>query len=458
MIPWVALLVASALHFVDVGREAGLDVVTYCGGADKNHILESTGTGVLVLDYDRDGLIDLYFINAHRFLPSAERETHTSVLYRNRGDGTFIDVTHAAGVATELFGQGGAVGDVDRDGLPDIYVTAFGANRLFRNNGDGTFSDWSTRARVDHEAWSLGASFFDADGDGDHDLIVGSYLTASWDDVEGARRSRKWRGKVEVLDGPKGLSLASNVFYRNRGDGTFDDETTAAGFEAGGEYFAMGIATFDADRDGDIDVYIANDSTPNTLYRNRGDGTFDEQGVVSGAALSADGNTQGSMGVHVGDIDRDGRFEIAVTNFAHDYYTLYHPVTDGLYVDASFEHGIATATFRPLGWGTLFVDVDHDADLDLFFANGHIYPQVDADASLGESYLQPNQLFLYEDGRYVDAGEAAGPGLAIAASSTPSTCTPSSSVYFSRKRCTSSGMSSRRSRSGGSWIWMTFSR
>jgi hypothetical protein len=409
----VLLSLLLTVQFVDVARGAGLTVVTYCGGEQKNHILESTGNGVLVFDYDGDGFIDLYFVNAERFSEAGEREPRTSVLYRNRGDGTFDDVTDGARVGTSFFGQGGAIGDVDGDGLPDLYLTAWGEDLLFRNNGDGTFSDWTARSGLSASGWSIGASFFDADGDSDLDLFVARYLEASWEEVRTARRVRRWRGKVDVLDGPKGLRGAGNVFYLNAGDGTFRDRTKEAGFETGSERYSMGVVTFDFDHDLDVDVYVANDSTPNALYRNRGDGTFEEVGMEMGAAFNADGQSQGSMGVDAGDFDNDGWIDLVVTNFAHDYYTLYRNLEGKLFVDESFGRGLALPTFAPLGWGALFLDVDHDRDLDLFFANGHIYPQVDDDPSLGETYGQRNQLLLSEGGRYVDSTDEAGEGFEV---------------------------------------------
>lgn len=406
------LLTASAdrrpVAFADSTDAAGLTVVTYSGGSEKNHILESTGNGVVVFDYNLDGLQDLYFVNAWRLLEPEGVEKHTSVLYRNDGAGAFTDVTDRAGVATEIYGHGGCVGDVDDDGLPDLYVTAYGPNVLFRNHGDGTFAEVTDRAGVGDPRWSIGCTFFDADGDADLDLFVANYIDADWEEVLGARRTRRWRGMVEVLDGPKGLPGSKNTFYVNRGDGTFEEATSEAGFDPGGDSYSMGVTTFDYDNDGDVDVYVANDSTPNCLYRNRGDGTFEEVGTITGTAYSVNGTTQGSMGVHFGDYDGDGFFDVVVTNFANDYYNLYRNLDGRLFLDDSFDARVAVPTFVPLGWGTFFFDADNDTDLDLFFSNGHIYPQVDGDPALSESYRQKNQLFLNEDGRFQEVSETAG--------------------------------------------------
>ncbi|MFQ5789644.1 MAG: CRTAC1 family protein [Acidobacteriota bacterium] len=408
---------ARVPRFVDRTEEARLDVVTYSGGKDKNHILESTGNGVLVFDYDLDGFQDVYFVNAYRLPRRGEMEPHRSVLYRNNQDGTFTDVTAAAGVGAAMYGHGGSVGDIDGDGLPDLYLTAFGPNLLFRNNGDGTFSDRTEAAGTGDPGWSIGATFFDADGDGDQDLYVANYIRASWEEVHSARRTRRWRGKVEVLDGPKGLLGSSNTFYLNNGDGTFREATLEAGLTDGGEYYSMGVMSFDYDGDGDQDLYVANDSTPNCLYRNRGNGTFEEVATPTGSGFGADGQTQGSMGVHFGDYDGDGRFDLIVTNFANDYYTLYRNLGGELFLDDSFSTGIAVPTFVPLGWGTFFFDADNDTDLDLFFSNGHIYPQVDDDPTLNERYRQKNQLLLNEGGKFRDVSERAGEPFSLELSS-----------------------------------------
>ena len=415
-------------NFADRAAAAGLDLVSWSGSAEKPHILESTGNGVLALDYDGDGFQDLYFVAAYRLPcpgsaggeaahPDRTGDTPGSRLYRNRGDGTFADVTARSRAGLQVYGHGGCVGDADGDGLPDLYVTAFGPNVLLRNRGDGTFEDATAEAGVGDPGWSIGCAFLDADLDGDHDLYVANYIVATWDDVRAARRTRRWRGRVEVMDGPRGLPAAADTFYRNEGGGLFREATAAAGLAAADAGYSMAVAAFDPDHDGDRDLYVANDSTPNHLFRNRGDGTFEEVGTRAGCAYNADGEVQGSMGIAVGDWDGNGWADLVVTNFAHDYYTLYGNLDGQLFQDDSFRSGLAVPTYVPLGWSAIFLDADRDADLDLFLANGHIYPQVDDDPALNESYRQPNQLFLNDGGRLREVSAAAGEGFAVVESS-----------------------------------------
>ncbi|MDX1642790.1 MAG: CRTAC1 family protein [Thermoanaerobaculia bacterium] len=412
----LALADEVAPRFTDRAAERGLVAVAYSGGPDKAHILESTGNGVLVLDYDGDGDQDLYLVHALRLDEFGRRPAEPSRLYRNDGE-VFVDVSGRAGVGAGIYGHGGSVGDVDGDGLPDIYLTAYGANLLYRNNGDGTFDEIGVASGVAGDDWSIGATFFDADGDGDQDLYVANYIEAAWEEIVAARRTRRWRERVMVMDGPRGLPEAANRFYRNQGDGTFEEATEAAGLDDGGYGYSMGVVSFDYDRDGAPDLYVANDSTPNRLYRNSGGGLFEEVGAPAAVAYNADGRPQGSMGVGTGDADGDGWLDLAVTNFAHDYYTLYRNRRGEYFQDDSFAAGLALPTFRPLGWAALFFDADNDGDQDLFFSNGHIYPQVDEDPTLHESYRQPNQLLLNDGGRFRDASSAAGPGFAVVESS-----------------------------------------
>ncbi len=402
-----------SIQFVDGAQQAGLKVITYTGGPEKNHILESTGNGVLIIDFDRDYDQDLYFINAFSFPKPGQTKAHSNALYRNDGKGKFTDITASSGTDAAVYGQGGCVGDFDNDGLPDMYIANFGADILYHNNGNGTFTDVAKSTNASDPRWSIGCTFFDADRDGDQDLYVTNYIEATWEQIHSARRTRMWRGKVEVLDGPKGLPGSRNSFYLNNGNGTFKEATKEAGLLPGADYYSMGVVSLDYDNDGDLDLYVANDSTPNCLYRNRGNGTFEEIGTMTGAAYNAEGQEQGSMGVGVGDYDNDGWFDLVVTNFANDYYTLYRNLQGKFFQDESFAAGIAIPTFVPLGWGAIFIDVDHDADADLFFSNGHIYPQVNRDASLHESYKQKNQLLLNEKGKFREISASAGSGFQL---------------------------------------------
>ena len=407
---------ATRIEFVDIAQTAGLNVITYTGGVEKNHILESTGNGVLLFDFDGDSDQDIYFVNAFRFPKTGQTEPHSNVLYRNDGKNRFTDVTAAAGVGAAVYGQGGCIGDIENDGHPDLYITNFGPNILYRNNGNGTFADVTAQAKAGDARWSIGCSFFDADRDGDQDLYVTNYLDATWEQVHSAQRTRMWRGKVDVLDGPKGLPGSRDTFYLNNGNGTFTDATEKAGLAAGSGSYGMGVVSFDYDNDGDIDLYVANDSTPNCLYRNRGNGTFEEVGTITGAAYNADGQEQGSMGVEFGDYNNDGWFDLIVTNFAHDYDTLYKNLNGKFFQDESYTAGIAVPTFVDLGWGTFFMDFDRDQDLDLFITYGHIYPQVDRDPSLHETYKQKNKILLNENGKFKDITPQAGSGMQLAKS------------------------------------------
>lgn len=422
------LLLACALPSTGIAQEApplprfedrtdgsGLEVVTWSGGPAKDHILESAGNGVLVVDLDLDGWQDLYFVSALRFDEEGNTEIASSRLFRNGRDLTFSDITAAAGVGTEVFGSGGCVGDYDGDGWPDLYVTVLGDDILFRNNGDGTFSRVDTG--ISAPGWSTGAAFVDADGDGDPDLYVAGYIDTTIAEAHAAVRRRMWRGRVAVLDGPRGLRGDPNYYFVNNGDGTFSDATSASGLDPMSDHFSFAVLTFDADEDGDPDLYVANDSQGNALYVNHGDGTFTEEGMLAGIGYNANGTPQGSMGIDAGDIDNDGLPEVSVTNFASDSYTLYRSLGGGIFLDATFDTGIATATYTPLGWGTFFFDADLDGDQDLFYANGHLYVQVDEAPALEESYRQRNQLMLNEGGVFREITTEAGSGLAIVESS-----------------------------------------
>ncbi len=406
---------ASGLHFVDVTRQAGLDRVILAGRPDKDHLLDSAGNGVAWLDYDDDGWMDIYIVNAWRLEEDRIVERGKNALYRNRGDGTFEDVTDRAGVGGEgYWGAGVAVADYDGDGDVDILVTNFGPNVLYRNEGDGIFRNVAAEAGVESPGWNTGAVFFDADGDGDLDLYIAGYITCTMEEVLSARPTLDWKGVAKVAVGPFGLDGAPDHFFINEGNGRFREATEEAGMKDQTLGFGFAVRAADFDADGDIDVYVANDSDPNYMYRNEGGGRFQEVGLWTGTALDVNGAAQAGMGLAVGDVDGDTLFDIFVNNFSEDYSTLYRNVGDGFFEDVSEEAGVGSATFQSLAWGAVLADLDHDSDLDLVIATGHIYPQIDRFPEIGLSYLQRNQVFLNDGrGRFSEVTASAGPGFSL---------------------------------------------
>jgi len=380
--------------FTDVTAAAGLSGLhVVSGSAAKDYILETIGTGVAAFDFDNDGWQDLFFVNGSRLEGFPAGEAPLQRLLRNRGDGTFEDVTARSGLGAHFWGFGAATGDYDNDGMTDLYVTAWGPDRLFRNRGDGTFADVSEASGIRDDRWGASAAFADFDNDGLLDLFIANYV--SFDTKKVPRRADPerpcWYRGAMVMCGPTGLEAEADILYRNNGDGTFEDVTARAGIRTDIGMFGLGVAVADYDEDGDSDIYVANDATPNQLYRNRGDGTFDEVGAMSGVAYGSDGTEQGSMGTAFGDYDGDGRLDIVVTNFSHQSFQLYRYAGEGYFEDMTYPSGLAEATFLSLGWATGFFDMDNDGDLDIFFANGHVYPGVDA-MQIGTTYLQRNQF------------------------------------------------------------------
>lgn len=401
--------------FTDIAAQSGLTEPTYGGGPNKDHILESVGTGVALVDFDGDGLLDVFLPNAWVLdeEPPGVRLKGRSHLYRNTGTGRFVDVSNEAGVADDSWGCGVCAGDYDNDGHVDLYVTNFGPNRLYRNLGDGRFEEVAARAGVDDAGWGAGASFFDADNDGDLDLYVVNYIDCTMDEVLNAHRSTLWRGKIKVMNGPFGMRGGRDRFYRNKGDGTFEDATDAVGMTDLAEGYGLGVLASDLDQDGDVDVYVANDSNPNYLYRNEGNGMFKDIGLWSGAGVKADGVAQAGMGVDAADYDGDGLADIFVTNFAQDYSTLYRNGSGLNFEDVTALHSIKNVTFPYLSWGCSFLDMDLDAAVDLFVVNGHIYPQVDEHSELGEGYRQRPLVFRNHAGRFEDATAESGLSVSV---------------------------------------------
>ncbi len=405
-------------RFVEVGQEVGMTGVILAGGARKDHLLESTGTGCVWLDYDDDGDWDAYVVNSWRLdeEPSRVAEKGRNFLYRNNGDGTFTDVAREAGVDDDGWGCGACAADADNDGDVDLYVTNFGPNVFYRNNGDGTFKNDTETAGLTDPEWGAGAAFFDADNDGDLDLYVANYVQATVDDVLAARRSTTWRESVKVMVGPFGLRGGRDHFYRNNGDGTFTDATDAAGMTDLSESYGLGVVVSDLDDDGDPDVYVANDSNPNFLYRNDGDGTFTDVGSWSGAGLSGEGAAQAGMGVEAADFHGDGLVDLFVTNFAQDSATLYRNLGGMFFEDVSVPLKLKAITYDALKWGCALFDADHDGDGELMIANGHIYPQVDEAPHLNESYRQTPLLMHVKPDQMIDVSAQAGPAFAVKAS------------------------------------------
>lgn len=401
----------TAPQLIDVTSKAGLNF-THLAAPEKKYILESMSGGVLVLDYDRDGWPDIYFTNAPTVEMSLHGQKAVSALFHNNHDGTFTDVTAKAGVASPCFAMGGAVGDYNNDGWPDMYITCLGGNVLYRNNGDGTFTDVTAKAGLADGRWSTGASFGDYDGDGYVDLAVSNYVDFKLNDLPGFGKSPtcRYRG-IDVQCGPRGLRGAGDSLFHNNGDGTFNDVSKATGADDKPGYYGLGVVWSDLSGSGKPDLYIADDSTPNYLYRNDGDGRFTEEGLESGTAVSGDGSEQGSMGVAVGDYNHTGRFSLYITNFADEFNTLYRNDGKDNFTDVSYDAGVALPSLPYVKWGTVFADLDNDGWLDLASVNGHVYPQVDNLPS-GARYREPSNLFLNNrDGTFCDASQQTGDAL-----------------------------------------------
>jgi hypothetical protein len=398
-------------QLTDVYKQTKINFV-HTSAPEKKYIVESMSGGVLLIDYDRDGWQDIYFTNAPTVEMALKNEKSKSLLYRNNGDGTFADVTDKAGIGFPGYAMGGAVGDFNNDGFPDIYVTCLGGNVLYQNNGDGTFSDVTKKAGVADGRWSAGAAFGDYDADGFLDLIVINYVDFKFNDLPtfGSMPTCKFRG-VDVQCGPRGLKGAGDSLFRSNGDGTFTDVSKQAGMEDTGGYYGMQPIWSDFGNTGRLDVYVANDSTPNYFYRNLSNGKFAEDGLITGTAVSGDGSEQGSMGVAVGDYLHNGNFSIYTTNFVDEYNTLYRNNGKYDFTDVSFTAKVAHASRPYVGWGTGFFDLDNDTWLDLFVVNGHVYPQMDQISS-GLGYKQGKLLFVNNgDGSFCDATKQGGAAL-----------------------------------------------
>jgi len=417
---------------VDVASEAGLgEALNVYGGVRSNkYLLEEMGCGAAFFDYDNDGWLDIFLANGSRFDGLPPGSPPSNFLFHNNRDGTFTDVTRKAGLIRSGWGQGCCVGDYDNDGFDDLFVTYWGQNALYRNNGDGTFTDVTEKAGLIQKGprprWNTGCCFVDYDRDGRLDLFVADYVNFDLDlaPLPGSNKFCMYYG-IPVACGPQGWSGGTNILYHNRGDGTFEDVSEAAGVTKPrgpvdpttvsdnwlpvGSYGMSAVAA-DFDNDGWPDIYVSCDEAPSLLYHNNHDGTFTEIGVPAGCALSENGSTQGGMGIGVGDYDCDGWLDIVKPNFSDETISLYHNNGNGTFYDAVFQARLAAST-KSVGWGAGLVDFDNDGWKDLFISTGHVYPEISL-RKLHVTYAEPKILFRnLGNGYFQDVTTKAGPGV-----------------------------------------------
>ncbi len=410
----------APFRFTDIAVPAGLTHATVSGDEErKRYILEMNGSGVAFLDYDRDGFVDLFVVNGTRF--DAGGDAPTSRLYRNNRNGTFTDVTRAAGLTYSGWGQAACAGDYDNDGYEDLFVTYYGKNRLYHNDRDGTFTEVAAQAGLAgaEARWNTGCAFVDYDRDGKLDLFLANYVDLGLDlnrvPPPGSGEYCYYKG-VPIACGPRGLKAAVNYLYRNNGDGTFADVSEAAGIRRTEGHYALGVLTLDYDNDGWPDIYVACDSAPSILYHNNRDGTFRDDGMPAAAAYNEDGEAQAGMGVAAADYDHDGFLDIVKTNFSDDSPNLYQNNGRGIFVDRVFQSGLGRLRSF-LGWGVVFLDLDNDGWSDIFVVNGHLSPEIETAKS--DSHYRQRKLFYRNlgDGRFEDLSLTAGPDLAAPHSS-----------------------------------------
>jgi hypothetical protein len=398
--------------FEDFAGKAGIRVLNANGDVESKHyILEATGSGVAIFDYDNDGWPDIFMVNGD-FMPGKDQHP-TSHLFHNNHNGTFTDVTAHAGLTDTAWGQGACVGDYDNDGYEDLFVTTYGKNRLYHNQGNGSFKEVAAEAGVagTGKLWGTGCAFVDYDRDGKLDLAVANYVSfdLATTPAPGASPSCTWKG-VPVMCGPRGLAYSPNLLYHNLGNGKFADVSTTSGFEKTLGHYCFSVSTIDYDEDGWPDIFVACDSTPAILYRNNHDGTFTDTAADTGVAFNDDGREQAGMGSSIGDYDGDGHLDVVKTNFSDDTSTLYHHNADHSFSDVTFASGIGVNT-QYLGWGCMFMDVDNDGWLDLLLVNGHVYPEVDS-GNMGSAYRESRVLYWNQgNGKFKDISRESGPGI-----------------------------------------------
>ncbi|MGH9450002.1 MAG: CRTAC1 family protein [Terriglobia bacterium] len=401
-------------RLIDITSSTGIRF-DHLSSPGQKYIVESMGGGVALIDYDRDGWLDIYFTNAPSVAMALAGERARSALYHNNRDGTFTDVTARAGVGYPGWAMGAAVGDYNNDGWPDLLVTCFGGAVLYRNNGDGTFTDVTKQAGLGGDSgWATGAAFGDYDRDGWADLFVSHYVDFHLNDLPkfGSQINCQYHG-IPVQCGPRGLKGSPDNLYHNNGDGTFTDVSTQAGVSDPAGRFGLTALWCDFNNDGRLDLFVANDGEPNYLYRNDGNGRFTDVAYEAGVAVNQDGNDQANMGVAPGDYLHTGRFSIAITHFSDEYAALFRNDGSLNFTDVSYASGIARSTTQYVGWGDAFFDFDNDGWLDFFMVNGHVYPQVDS-GDVGTKYHEPKLLFLNQrDGTFRNISTLAGEAIQV---------------------------------------------
>jgi len=403
-----------AIDFRDIAQDARLTATNVSGDADsKRYILETTGDGVGIFDFDNDGLMDVFLVNATTMDGKGRGEKSTSHLYRNLGNLHFEDLTEKAGLGKVGWGQGVCVGDYDNDGYEDMFVTYYGHSVLYHNEGNGTFKDVTEAAGLKSDAirWDTGCSFLDYDLDGKLDLVISGYVEFDVSKIPapGSGGYCQWKG-IPVMCGPRGLPAGRNFLFHNDGHGKFTDVSDASSVGKPTGCYGFTVLASDFDNDGYPDLYVACDSRPSLLYHNRKNGTFEEMGVLAGVALSDAGQEQAGMGVTVADYDEDGFVDIAKTNFSDDVPNVYHNNRDGTFTDRVYEAGVGGRT-QYLGWGIQFLDADNDGWKDLLMVNGHVYPEVEK-GPLNYKYRQP-RLFFWNTGtgKFKEMSDRAGAGI-----------------------------------------------
>jgi enediyne biosynthesis protein E4 len=406
--------------FDDASEKAGFNKWTYkMGTPAKDYIIETKGSGVGLIDYDNDGWLDIYIVNGSTVdALSGKEAAPQAALFHNNHDGTFTNVAVKAGVTNDRWGFGVAIADYDNDGWPDIFVSNFGKNRLYHNNHNGTFTDLADKAGVALGNWSSGATWGDYDGDGRLDLFVAGYLHWDWNNPpakggEGGSTNSfcTFRGEATAC-GPRGLKGEPDHLFHNNGDGTFTDVSEKAGVADKPGYYGLGAVFVDINNDGKPDLLVGNDSTPNYLYINKGDGTFEDVSYASGYALNEAGRETASMGIAVGDFQNNGMLDVFNTTFSDDYKPLYRNEDDANFTDISYHIGLGEITVPFLSWGDAFFDYDNDGWKDLMMSDGHVYPQADK-YNWGTSWKQRPMLFHNLQGkRFENVPAVEGTGLA----------------------------------------------